>query len=211
MTRVKICGVTNWPDAQLAVDAGADFLGLNFYRRSPRYISPARARRVMSRLPRHVQAVGVFVDESPERIREIALFAGLRRVQLHGSETPAAVTVMARRLPVMKAFRVRRDFRVAALARYRKASAFLLDGFSARVKGGTGRTFDWSVARCARRYGRIFLAGGLTPENVAEAIHAAQPYAVDVASGVESRPGKKDPARLRAFMRAVESAQRKQP
>lgn len=209
MTRVKICGITNWGDARLAMDLGADFLGFNFYRASPRCISPARARSIVCRIPKRVQAVGVFVDESPERIREIASFAGLRRVQLHGGETPQMVAVLTKRMRVMKAFRVRPGFRVAALARYGRASAFLLDGFSARVTGGTGRTFDWGIAKRARRYGRIFLAGGLTPANVAEAIRAARPYAVDVASGVESRPGKKDPARLRAFMRAVQNAQRR--
>ena len=211
MVKVKICGITNWPDAKLAIAAGADLLGFNFYRPSPRYITPARARRIIRRLPRGVRAVGVFVNESPARIRAVASAAGLNWVQLHGYERAAAVAELARAFPVMKAFRVRPGFRVTALTPYASAlrrGGFLLDGYRPDLRGGTGRTFDWSVAMRARRYGRLFLAGGLTPENIAQAIRNVRPYGVDLCSGVEARPGKKDPARLREFMRRVEEANR---
>jgi phosphoribosylanthranilate isomerase len=214
MVKVKICGITNWQDAKLAVRAGVSAIGLNFYRRSPRYISPGRAREIVRRLPRRVQAVGVFVNATPRRVREIARAVGLDGVQLHGDESPEMVAQLAECVPVIKAFQVRRGFRRARLARYRAASAFLLDGFSAgrtRARGGTGKTFDWRVARRAAGYGAIILAGGLTPENVAAAIRMARPFAVDVSSGVEARPGKKDPARVRDFMRQVKAASRLGP
>lgn len=209
--RVKICGITNWRDARLAIEGGADALGFNFYRPSPRYITPARARRIIARLPRGVAAVGVFVDEPLEKVKRIARQAGLDMVQLHGHEAPETVAAAARALPVIKAFRVGPNFRPGALRGYRRARALLLDGFSRRANrsghrlpGGMGRTFDWGVARRARRYGRIILSGGLKPGNVARAIRQARPAAVDVCSGVEARPGKKDPARLRKLLREIE-------
>jgi phosphoribosylanthranilate isomerase len=209
MVKVKICGITNWRDARLAVEAGADFLGFNFYPRSPRYITPARARHIVRRLPRRVRAVGVFVNESPAKIREICGEAGLHLAQLHGEETAGTEAEVARVRPVIRAVRVRRGFRAAQLARHARAQSFLLDGFHPRLRGGTGKRFDWSLARRARRYGRIFLAGGLRPENVAEAIRAVRPYAIDVCSGVESRPGRKSAALVRALMRAVRAANRR--
>ena len=210
--RVKICGITNWRDAKLAIDAGAGLLGFNFYRPSPRYISPARARAIVRRLPRHVKAVGVFVNDTPQDVADLATLVGLDWVQLHGDESPDDATRLARLFPVLKAFRVRPGFRVAELAAYRRPAriaGFLLDGFRAGLRGGTGRSFDWGVARRAKRYGRIFLAGGLGPENVAQAIRAAQPYAVDICSGIEAAPGRKDPRRLRALMDTVDAANRK--
>jgi phosphoribosylanthranilate isomerase len=146
-----------------------------------------------------VQAIGVFVNDFVDDIADMARIACLHGVQLHGEEPPEQIAEVARRLPVIKAFRVRPGFRVAALQAYDIAEAFLLDGFSRAARGGTGKTFDWSVARRAARYGRIFLAGGLTAENVAEALAAAKPYAVDVCSGVEASPGKKDAGRLLQF------------
>ncbi len=204
--RVKICGITNWRDAQCAVEAGADLLGFNFYRKSPRYISPAQARRIVRRLPKRVSAVGVFVNEPEWKMLEIAHSVGLDRLQLHGDEAPAVVTRLSRQLPVIKAVRTSRSFTPSQLAPFKRASAILLDGFDRRLAGGTGRTFDWRLARRAKRYGRIFLAGGLAPENVGEAIRTARPYAVDVSSGIERRPGRKNPERLRAFVGAVEAA-----
>lgn len=201
--RVKICGITNWIDARRACDAGANFLGFNFYRESPRYISPARAGRIVSRLPEGVSAVGVFVNESEAAVIEIAGSVGLDYVQLHGDESPQMVASVARRIRVIKALRVRNPFRTAQLARFKGASAFLLDGFDKRARGGTGKTFDWAVARRAKRGRKIFLAGGLTPENAAEASRSVKPYALDVCSGVEAAPGKKDAARIAAFMRAL--------
>lgn len=197
--RLKICGITNWRDAKLAVDAGADMLGFNFYAPSPRFISLRDAKRIIRRLPRRVQAIGVFVNDSVEDMVDMARIAGLHGVQLHGEESPADVMEVARRLPVIKAFRVRGGFRVGALRAYDEAEAFLLDGFSRTARGGTGETFDWSIAQSAARYGRIFLAGGLTAENVADALAAAKPYAVDVCSGVEASPGRKDAGRLLHF------------
>jgi len=207
VTRVKICGITNWPDAKLAVDLGAAFLGFNLYPKSPRYIQPRAARRIVQKLPKHVEAVGIFVNEPPESVVELAEYAKVGFVQLHGEESPRAVAALAELYGVIKAFRVRPGFRTASLAHYADAAAILLDGFDRAKRGGTGKSFDWRVARAAKKYGFVFLAGGLAPENAAEAIRAAQPFAVDVASGVESRPGKKDAAKLRAFFRAVESAQ----
>jgi phosphoribosylanthranilate isomerase len=172
---------------------------------SPRYITPAKARRIVQRLPKHVSSVGVFVNETEEKMLEIAREVGLGHLQLHGEEQPALVLRLTRTLPVIKAVRAGKSFRPAQLSRYKRASAILLDGFDSRRRGGTGRTFDWRFARRAKSYGRIFLAGGLTPENVREAIRIAQPYAVDVCSGIEKAPGKKDPARMRDLIRAVKA------
>ena len=205
-TRVKICGITNWTDAKRAVDAGADLLGFNFYAKSPRYIAPAKARRIVRRLPKRVSSVGVFVNETEQTMLAVARSVGLDALQLHGDESPAAVARLGGSVSVIKAVRAGKTFRPAQLSRFKRASAVLLDGFDRKLRGGTGKTFDWRVARRAKRYGRIFVAGGLTPENVAEAIRTAAPYAVDVCSGIEAKPGKKDPKRMRALMRAVEAA-----
>jgi phosphoribosylanthranilate isomerase len=131
----------------------------------------------------------------------------LSAVQLHGAEPPQDVAELIKKHRVIKAVQVKRGFRAVSLARYGAADGLLLDGFARGLHGGTGRTLDWKLARGARRYGRIILAGGLTPENIAEAIRVAEPYAVDIASGVEARPGRKDPVRLRALFAAIESAQ----
>jgi phosphoribosylanthranilate isomerase len=201
--KVKICGITNWADAQRACAEGVDFLGFNFYPLSPRYIAPTAARQIVRRLPRKVDAIGVFVNETQEKTLEIARAVGLDYLQLHGDESPDTTRRLQRFFPVIKAIRVRDSFRPAQLAKYGHCSAILLDGFDRRSRGGTGKTFRWDVAKSAKKYGRIFLAGGLAPDNIAEAIFAAQPYAVDVCSGVEARPGKKDAARLAALMRAL--------
>jgi phosphoribosylanthranilate isomerase len=211
MVKVKICGITNWTDAKLALDAGADALGLNFYAPSPRYISPEEARGIVRRLPRRIHTVGVFVDALENAILRIARAVNLEFLQLHGEETPRVARALARSYPVIKAFRVRSDFLARELSRYSAASAFLLDGFDSERRGGTGKTFDWGVARQAKRYGPIILAGGLTPANAARAIAAVQPFAIDVCSGVESKPGKKDPRLLKKLMRAVETSERALP
>jgi len=209
MVKVKICGITNWIDARRAVAAGADFLGFNFYPPSPRYIAPARARRIVRRLPERITVVGVFVNESEEKMLQIARAVGLDYLQLHGDESPEIISRLRPAFPVIKALRVQKSFRPAQLAQFKRAAAILLDGFQPRRYGGTGKTFNWSVARRAKGNGKIFLAGGLTPQNVAAAIRAARPYAVDVCSGVEARPGKKDPVRIIAMMRAVQNSRRK--
>jgi phosphoribosylanthranilate isomerase len=207
MVKVKICGITSWTDAKLALDAGADALGLNFYAASPRYISPEEARGIVRRLPRRIHTVGVFVDALENVILGIARAVNLEFLQLHGQETPRVARALARSYPVIKAFRVRSDFLARELSRYSAASAFLLDGFDSERRGGTGKTFDWGVARQAKRYGPIILAGGLTPANAARAIAAVQPFAIDVCSGVESKPGKKDSRLLKKLMRAVETSE----
>jgi phosphoribosylanthranilate isomerase len=207
-TRVKICGITNWADARLSVDLGASALGFNFYPPSPRAISPAGAWNIIRRLPPFVEAVGVFVNWPPLVVDALARALRLGSVQLHGAESLVEVAELVRKHRVIKAVQVKQGFRVTSLARYRAADAILLDGFTRGLHGGTGRTLDWKLARAARRYGRIILAGGLNPENIAEAIRVAQPYAVDIASGVEARPGRKEPARLRALFAAVDSVGR---
>lgn len=209
MVRVKICGITNWADARSSVGAGADALGFNFYAKSPRYISPADARAIIRRLPRNVLTVGVFVNEPFGTILKIARKTELNLLQLHGEESPDEVRRLGQYRPVLKAFRVDNGFKLNRLARFREASAFLLDGYDVRLRGGTGRMFDWRVGRAARKYGAIIIAGGLTPENVGEAIATVEPFAVDVCSGVEASPGRKDPARIQEFMRAMAGARRK--
>ena len=208
--KVKICGITNWTDARRAVEAGVQFLGFNFYRPSPRYIQPAAARRIIRRLPDSIAAVGVFVNEPEANMLALARRVGLDYLQLHGDEPPEQVARLKRKIPVIKAIRVRDSFRRKQLNSFGRASAILLDGFDARSHGGTGKTFNWNLARGSASSRRIFLAGGLTPENVAEAIRVARPYAVDVCSGIEARPGRKDPARIVALMWAVKAAEAKQ-
>lgn len=207
MTRVKICGITEREDAEAAIEAGADALGFNFYRASPRYIPLRRAARIIAGLPPFVVPVAVFVDESPRTIARIAREIGLRAVQLHGDESPAALAELAS-LMVIKAFQVGANFRAGALRRY-PADAFLLDGAAPGRRGGTGEKFNWRVARACRRYGRVIVAGGLTPANVGQAVLEARPYAVDVASGVERAPGRKDHRAVRAFIAAVRRADRR--
>lgn len=211
MVKVKICGITNWSDARGAVEAGADFLGFNFYRESSRYIAPAVARRIVQRLPDKVSTVGVFVNKPEPEMLAIARRVGLDYVQLHGDETAEVVSRMRRSFRVIKAIRVRDSFRASQLANFKRASSILLDGFDLRLRGGTGKSFNWKLAKSAGRKRQIFLAGGLTPENAAEAVSAARPFAIDVCSGVESRPGKKDAAMMRALVAAVRPESAKRP
>ncbi len=201
--RVKICGVTNYGDARRAVELGADYLGFNFYPGSPRYVTPARAREIIRRIRGGAKPVGVFVDAPVSQIETIARQAGLRVIQLHGGESPRVVQALGRQFTVWKALRVAGEKTLGRIRRFRAADAILLDAFQRGEKGGTGKTFDWKLARRARKQARIILAGGLTPENVREAIGKARPFAVDVASGVESRPGKKDARKMRSFMKAA--------
>jgi phosphoribosylanthranilate isomerase len=211
MAKVKICGITNVSDAKAALAAGADYLGLNFYKGSKRYITPAAAKKITQALKgTGPKLVGVFVNESPERVVEIARTVGLSHAQLHGDESPEQVASVAKaKVPVIKALRVGPNFRGGAqLDGYKRAKAYLLDGFDPHELGGTGTTFDWrKVARISGKK-PLFIAGGLTPENVAEAIRIAQPHAVDICSGVETAasPRKKDKAKIAALMKAVRSA-----
>jgi phosphoribosylanthranilate isomerase len=206
IVHVKICGVTNWPDARLAVDLGAHAIGFNFYPPSPRSISPAAAWEIARKLPPVVATVGVFVNWPAHVVAALAGALRLDGVQLHGDEPASETNELAQRFRVVKAFGAGPGFKLAALARYKAASAFLLDGYSSKLYGGTGRTADWQLAREAARYGRVIVAGGIRPDNVAQAIAEAQPFGIDVASGVEARPGKKDPRALRELMYAVAAA-----
>jgi phosphoribosylanthranilate isomerase len=202
MVRIKICGITNLEDALLAAELGADALGFIFYPKSPRKVEPEAAREIIVQLPPFVAAVGVFVDEAAAVVQELAGRVGLDWVQLHGQESPDYCRNLERR--VIKAFRIKDEDSLRSLADYQGvAQALLLDTYKPGQEGGTGEIFDWRLAREARKYGRIILAGGLTPDNVARAIFTAQPQAVDTASGTEAALGKKDPAKLRAFFQAV--------
>lgn len=203
MVRVKICGITNLEDARAAVEAGADALGFNFYPRSPRYITPQDARRIIEQLPAHILAVGVFVNEAaPEAVARMAEESNVGAVQLHGDESPAYCRALGN-LYVIKALRVAEAFAPESVLEY-ETEAILLDAFDRRERGGTGRTFDWEVARRVRELvPKLYLAGGLSAENVSEAVWKVQPYAVDACSRLESAPGIKDRERVRAFISAV--------
>jgi len=209
MVKVKVCGITNLADALVAVEAGADALGFNFYARSPRYIAPEAARRIIAELPASAVCVGVFVnEESADSVARMADRAGVAGVQLHGDEPPEYCAALGGR-EVIKALRVGKDFAPEEATRY-PARSILLDAYNPRARGGTGETFDWTVARRTREVvAELYLAGGLSPENVAGAIAAVEPYAVDVCSGVESAPGRKDAARVRAFVAAVRASAKK--
>lgn len=207
-TKVKICGITNLEDALTAVENGADDLGFNFHENSPRYVSPELAKTIIETLPSTVVNVGVFVNETSERICEIARLVGLDAIQLHGDEDDEFIDKLHKmsELAVIKAIRIRADFKPEDAVDC-SAEAVLLDKYSPKERGGTGETFDWSIAKEVQgRIKRLYLAGGLNPENVGEAIREVQPYAVDVASGVESSPGKKDPEKVAAFIKAAKEA-----
>lgn len=206
-TRVKICGLTRLEDAQLAVELGAAALGFNFYAPSPRFIEPRSARNIVLKVPPFVSSVGVFADETDSvQVLERAGLAGVGCVQLHG-QSHSVLDEVSQVLPVILAVVVSETFNPQNLSAM-NANAFLLDASHPELRGGTGKTFDWEAAKEARRYGTIILAGGLTPENVGQAIRKVRPYAVDVASGVESAPGIKDPAKLKAFFKSVVEADR---
>ncbi len=206
MVRVKICGITNVEDALLACELGADAIGLNFYSKSPRCISPFTASKIIRNLPPFVSAVGVFVNWQAAAVSTLAKALGLAAAQLHGDEPPQLVTEIAKKVSVIKALHLGKGSVLPPFAKYRGATSFLLDAPHSGQYGGTGHTTDWSLAHTAAKSHRILLAGGLTPENVAEAILAVRPYAVDVTSGIESKPGRKDPAKLSAFFEAVARA-----
>jgi phosphoribosylanthranilate isomerase len=209
MVRVKICGITNAADALAAIDAGANLLGFNFYEKSPRYISEAEAAKIRSQLPKKVEAVGIFVNSSPEEVAERCKSLKLNAAQLHGDETPEIVAEVARTGPVIKVFRVEPDFQIESLGAYPDAFAFLFDAAHTGQYGGTGHSTDWDIAQRAAVGHRIILAGGLKVENVAAAVRIVRPYAVDVASGIESKPGKKDHGLLREFIQEVRRGERK--
>src|SRR5437763_5141370 len=202
MTRVKICGISQFEDARDAALLGADAIGLNFYSNSPRYIEPARAAKIIEKLPPFVTVVGVFVNyPNPQNQEDFAVSLGLHAVQLHGSETPDYCS-MVQRVKVIKAFRVDSNFRVDTL-RSHGSGTFLLDACSPDQFGGTGKSFNWELVFGANAFGSIIIAGGLNAENVSQAVNMLHPFAVDVSSGVESKPGKKDYEKMRRFIEAV--------
>lgn len=212
MVKVKICGITCLEDARSAIEAGADMLGFNFYRPSPRFIEPAEVKKILESLRGEIEGcgltmVGVFVDEaSPDAVADIVEAAGLNAVQLHGGESIEFCATLKQRLNgklLIKVFRVTDAFAPAETAKY-DADAIMLDAFRHEKPGGTGQVIDWAVARSAGELvPRLILAGGLSPENVADAIAKVEPFAVDACSSLESTPGRKSAERMKAFVRAA--------
>ena len=202
--KIKICGITNVQDAEAAVAAGAHSLGFVFYAQSPRCIDPAVAKRIIAQLPPFVLPVGVFVNHDRDTIRGMFDECGLAFAQLHGDETPTFCESLGR--PVLRALRLRDRGSLLAFAEYKGrmgVRGFVVDTFSTETYGGTGKTVDWSLAREVAKAAPILLAGGLTPNNVREAVREVQPYGVDVSSGVEKSPGQKDHEKIHAFTQAV--------
>ena len=202
MTLVKICGITNAGDARVAADAGADAVGIIFAE-SPRRVGVEEARRISIALPENIIRVGVFVDEEPAEILRISREVGLDLAQLHGDETPETVTALREAgVKVMKALRVRDATSLEALDEY-EADLFLLDAYSARVRGGTGERFDWGVAKSLKGRDNIVVSGGLDPENVREAVEFFEPFGVDASSSLEDGPGRKNGELVRRFVLAA--------
>jgi phosphoribosylanthranilate isomerase len=202
--KVKICGITNPADGLAAAEAGADLIGLMFYTGSPRCVSLDAAEGIALALPLSVVRVGVFVNPTAESVREAITRCGLNLLQFHGDEPSEFCTRFG--VMSMKAFRIQDAESLRVLPNY-LTDAWLLDAYAPDRLGGTGETFNWDLALEARKFGKpVFLAGGLTPENVAEAVRQAQPFGVDVSSGVESAPGRKDAAKVRAFIAAAKAA-----
>lgn len=195
--KVKICGITNCDDALVAVRSGADALGFVFFKGSPRYIEPTAVREIIAYLPPFVTTVGVFVEEEEAQIQHVIETCGIDLVQFQGDESPERIRPFRGR--AIKAIRVTDRTSLVAMKEY-SVRAYLLDSYREGVHGGTGTSFDWDVASEAKRYGLIILAGGLTPENVREAVRHVRPYGVDVSSGVEERTGRKDHEKLRRFI-----------
>lgn len=205
MTKVKICGITNLEDALMSVKFGADALGFNFYEKSPRYITPERAREICAGLPQEVLKVGVFVNANLDKIIEIAVIVKLGAVQLHGDETPEFISEIKKRFSgeVIKALRVSENFKPEDVLQF-NADAILLDAFSKNEYGGTGETFDWEIARNVQAsFPKMYLAGGLSVENVADAILKVKPFAIDACSLLEKEKGIKDTLKVKDFIFAV--------
>jgi phosphoribosylanthranilate isomerase len=196
--KVKICGITNLDDAIAAVDCGADALGFVFFAGSPRYISHEKVREIIKKLPSFTTTVGVFVNEKIEEIEKIIALTGIDVIQLHGNEPPEMCNISRR---IIKAIRVKSLESLDPLRNYKDTvSAFLLDTFTPDIFGGTGQVFNWDIALEAKQFGRIILAGGLTPDNIAEAVRHVRPYGVDVSSGVELEKGEKDHKKMKLFI-----------
>ena len=204
MVKVKICGITNLDDAMAATDFGADALGFVFFKKSPRYISPANAKKIIKRLPPFISTVGVFVNENKKNIEKIVLQTGINIIQLHGDETPKACNLSK---PVIKAIRVKSIETLELVSKYKdKVSVFLLDTYTPEVFGGSGQVFNWDIAVEAKKVGRVILSGGLSTENIEKAVRLVHPYAVDVSSGVEAEKGKKNHLKMKLFIEKAKSA-----
>lgn len=202
MTKVKICGITNLEDAQLSAKFGADALGFNFYEKSPRYILPEKVREIVEQLPENILKVGVFVNESLEKIIEIAEISKLDALQLHGEETPEFARELKQKtnLEIIKAFRVSPEFKPEDVLQY-EVDAILLDAYNPKEHGGTGETFDWKIAKKVQEISpKMYLAGGLSHENIRQGIYETKSLAVDICSGVEEIKGKKDRVKLINFL-----------
>lgn len=200
MTKVKICGITNLEDALEAVNCGYDALGFIFTD-SPRKINIEAAEYILKALPPFINCVAVFMNESPSFIKDVLKNCPFDTIQLHGEENPQVLLQFKPHKKIIKSIRIKDEQSLKAIDDYKEADAFLLDTYVKDVAGGTGQTFDWKIARTAKRYNKpIILSGGLTPENITEAIRAARPFAVDVSSGVEEHPGKKSRALMKDFI-----------
>jgi phosphoribosylanthranilate isomerase len=205
ITKVKVCGITNFDDASAAADLGADMLGFNFYKGSPRYIEPTTALEIIDRLPASIEKIGVFVNERATTVCEVTRALGLNAVQLHGDESPEYLDQL-NGSRIIKAFRISFDETEIAIGRY-NADSILIDAFSRNEFGGTGKVCDWEIAsRIARRFPKTILSGGLSPGNVKTAIIKVRPFAVDACSLLESEKGKKDHSKMKAFIEAAKEA-----
>jgi len=206
MIEVKICGITNLEDALEVVKSGADMIGFILSSGSPRTITPEKAKSIIEMLPDTIEKVGVFVDESLARVNELAEMLDIDYIQLHGSESPDYCSKVSK--PVIKTIRVKDENSINAIKNYDAADFILLDTYAEDKFGGTGRTFDWALAAKAKESKKtIMLSGGLNPKNITTAIEIVKPFGVDVASGVEERPGKKDPKKIREFVKVVRTLQ----
>lgn len=202
MVRVKICGITDSDDAVMAASLGAWAIGFIFYKKSPRFIGPYKARKIIDRLPPFVTPVGVFVNQREGAVKEILDFCGIRTVQFHGEESPSFCKRF-RDFKVIKSFRVAKRVEISEFKKF-DVDAFLFDTYQKDTPGGTGKTFDWSQIKSVKSLGRpVILSGGLHSNNIQEAIEEVRPFAVDVASGVEQSPGKKSERSLKEFFSRV--------
>ncbi len=208
MFRIKICGITNKDDALLAVQLGASALGFIFYKKSPRYVSAYKVRKIIEDLPPFVVPVGVFVNQKEGAVKDIVDFCGITTIQLHGDET-AAYCQRFSRCKTIKAFRWKEGFDWNILAEYKTVSAYLFDTYQEEQYGGSGKTFNWDFLKGKKLDKPIILAGGINPKNVSAAIETVNPYAIDVSSGVEQSPGKKDPQLLQELFQKIYPHQEK--
>lgn len=205
MTKVKICGITDLEDALLSAKFGADALGFNFYEKSPRYIAPEKAREIAEQLPKGITKVGVFVNENLDKIAEIARIVKLDSLQLHGEETPEFARALKQKtnLEIIKAFRVSTEFQPEDVLHY-NIDAVLLDAYSPKEHGGTGETFNWEIAKKVQGiFPKLYLAGGISQDNIARAIYEVNPFAVDACSSLEETKGKKNQEKLLSLFAAI--------